>query len=215
MGDSIFNGAIDNASGTAALIQMAHAFVDLKPTLKRSMLFLAVGGEEKGLLGSKYYAANPSIEPNMVSMNVNIDGLNVYGLTEDVIYVGLGRSTIDTYLLKRAKEFNRTVLPDQNPELGYYYRSDHFSFAKIGIPAIYLGEGEQFVNKPDDYLDKVNALNRERYHTVFDEMDSNWELEGAIADLKLLFYTVLDVTNASKRMEWNKGDEFEQARLQK
>lgn len=214
MGDSIYNGALDNASGIASMLQLAKAYSQIQPDLKRSLLFLAVAGEEKGLLGSKYYAENPTIEPKNISANINIDGINVYGKTKDAVYVGLGRSTIDSYLLKNAEKLGRTIKPDQKPEQGFYYRSDHFSFAKVGVPAMYLGEGVEFIDKPADYLDKVEALTRERYHTVFDEMDSTWDLSGAILDLKLIYGTALDIINAPTRMEWNKGDEFELIRLE-
>lgn len=213
MGDSIYNGALDNASGVASMLQLAKAYSQIQPNLKRSLLFLAVAGEEKGLLGSKYYADNPTIEPKNISANINIDGINVYGKTKDAIYVGLGRSTIDAFLLKNAQRMGRTIKPDQKPEQGFYYRSDHFSFAKVGVPAMYLGEGEEYIDKPVGYLEKVEALTRERYHTVFDEMDSTWDLSGAILDLKLIYDTALDIINAPTRMEWNKGDEFELIRL--
>jgi hypothetical protein len=214
-GDSIFNGAIDNASGLSALLNMASTFTSIKSFIKRDMLFLAVGGEEKGLLGSKYFAANPSISPQLISFDVNLDGLNVFGKTKDAVYVALGRTTIDSYLLKRAEQFNRSIKPDQYPEQGFFYRSDHFSLAKVGIPALYLGSGNEFIDKPVDYKDRVSTLMRERYHTVFDEMDETWDLTGAIADLQLLFVTVFDMANAPGRMEWNSGDEFEAYRKKK
>lgn len=214
-GDSIYNGAIDNASGISALLNMASTFSSIKSFIKRDMLFLAVGGEEKGLLGSKYYAANPSIDPQRISFNVNLDGLNVFGKTKDAVYVALGRTSIDSFLLKRAEQLGRTIKPDQQPEQGFFYRSDHFSFAKVGIPSLYVGSGNEFLDKPADYKERVATLLRERYHTVFDEMDDTWDLSGAIADLKLVFLTVFDMTNAPDRMEWNPGDEFEVFRTKK
>lgn len=214
-GDSIYNGAIDNASGISALLNMASTFTSIKSFMKRDMLFLAVGGEEKGLLGSKYYAANPSIDPQMISFDVNLDGLNVFGKTKDAVYVALGRTSIDPFLLKRAEDLGRTIKPDQYPEQGFFYRSDHFSLAKVGIPALYIGAGNEFLDKPADYKERVTTLLRERYHTVFDEMDETWDLSGAIADLQLVFLTVFDMANAPDRMEWNSGDEFEVFRTKK
>lgn len=211
-GDSIYNGASDNASGIAAMLNMASTFNSIKSFLKRDMIFLAVSGEEKGLLGSKYYAAHPSMEPGKISFDVNIDVVNVYGKTKDAVYVALGKTSMDEFLLKRAKQFGRSIKPDQHPEQGYFYRSDHFSLAKVGIPAIYLGGGTEFIDKPADYEETVKTLSRERYHTVFDEMDDTWDLSGAEQDLRLLFLTVYDMANAPKRMEWKPGDEFEAAR---
>ena len=212
-GDSIYNGAHDNASGTSAFLNMARMYSEMNEKPRRSLLFLAVGAEEKGLLGAKYYAANPSVAPGQIAANVNIDGLNVFGRTTDITYVGLGRSDIDDVLLPLADSLGRTVKPDQQPEQGFFYRSDHFAFARIGVPAFYGGMGRDFIGKPEGFAEQVvDDYNRNRYHTVFDQVTDDWDLSGAVEDVRLYFLLTKGLANADKKRSWRAGDEFEAAR---
>jgi Zn-dependent M28 family amino/carboxypeptidase len=213
-GDSVFNGALDNATGVAALLNIAEALAKNPQHINRSILFLAVSGEEKGLLGAKYYAANPSIQPHYLVMNLNIDGMNISGRTRDLVSIGFGRSTIDQILEKAAAAQKRYVRGDPRPELGYFYRSDHFAFAKIGVPVLYINTGRDFIDKPDDFYDTVlSQYLNERYHTVFDEINAQWDVSGALEDLSLMYAIVNEVASGTFTPTWNPGDEFEQTRL--
>ena len=214
-GDSIYNGALDNASGTSAFLNMARVFSEMNQKTRRSLLFLAVGAEEKGLLGAKYYAANPSIAPGKMAANINTDGLNVFGKTTDITYVGLGRSDIDDLLLPIAESMGRTVKPDQQPEQGFFYRSDHFAFARIGVPAFYGGMGRDFIGKPEGFATEVvENYNRMKYHTVFDQVGDDWDLSGAVEDVRLYVRLAKAIANADQKRMWRAGDEFEAARLE-
>jgi Zn-dependent M28 family amino/carboxypeptidase len=213
-GDSIYNGARDNASGTSAFLNLAKAYSKMNMKPRRSLLFLAVGAEEKGLLGAKYYAANPTVDPGKMAANVNIDGLNVFGKTTDITYVGLGRSDIDDLLLPLAESLGKTVNPDLQPEQGFFYRSDHFAFARIGVPAFYGGMGSNFIGKPEGYFNEVvETYNRLNYHTVTDEVTSDWDMSGAVDDVRLYFLLGKKLANADAKRSWRAGDEFEAARL--
>jgi len=214
-GDSIYNGALDNASGISAFLNIARVYSEMNEKPRRSLLFLAVGAEEKGLLGAKYYAANPTIPAGMIAANINMDGLNVFGRTTDITYVGLGRSDIDDILVPLAESMGRTVKPDQQPEQGFYYRSDHFAFARIGVPAFYGGMGMDFIDKPEGFAaDVVQTYNRNNYHTVTDEISDQWDLSGAAEDVRLYFLLSKGIANADAKRMWRAGDEFEAARLE-
>lgn len=213
-GDSIYNGALDNASGVSGMLNLARAYKKVQPSLKRSVLVLAVGGEEQGLLGSKYYAAHPTVEPGRISANLNLDGLNVFGKTRDIIAIGYGRSTIDDILQAEAEKEGREIKPDQFPDRGYYYRSDHFSFAKIGVPALYPDMGTEFIDKPEGYgREVVEKYTAENYHAVSDEISDSWDMSGAVEDVRLFFHTGYRILNADKMRQWNPGDEFEAKRM--
>lgn len=213
-GDSIYNGALDNASGVSAMLNIAKVLKENEWKLKRSVVFTAVGAEESGLLGSQYYALNPTVHPGRMTANINIDGLNIYGLTEDIVSIGLGRTSIDQILIDEAAKDGRVVKADQFPEQGFFYRSDHFNFARIGVPALYTSAGVDFIGKPENYgRDVVEEYTRQRYHTVFDEYDETWDLEGAVQDVRLLTRVAFRILNAPAMMTWNPGDEFEAARL--
>ncbi|MFQ5792335.1 MAG: M28 family peptidase, partial [Acidobacteriota bacterium] len=149
--DAIFNGAFDNASGTAGLLEIAGAFSRLEPPPRRSVLFLAVTAEEQGLLGSRHYAENPLYPPQKTVAAINMDGINVWGRTRDITVVGLGQSTLDELAAEVAGEQGRVLRPDPEPEKGFYYRSDHFEFAKAGIPAFYPDGGVDFIGKPEGW----------------------------------------------------------------
>jgi Zn-dependent M28 family amino/carboxypeptidase len=212
-GDQIFNGALDNASGTAGLLELAKAFTKLEMPPKRSVLFLAVTGEEKGLLGTKYYANNPLYPLERTVADINMDGLNQWGRTSDVIVIGLGNSTLDDVITETAKAHGRTIKPDAEPEKGFFYRSDHFEFAKHGVPALYTNSGVDFIGKPQDYgMKKRDEYTANDYHKVTDEVKPDWDLSGAVEDLRLLFETGYKVAQADKGPEWKPGTEFKAKR---
>lgn len=212
-GDSINNGALDNAAGVSAVLNLARAYKEVESDLRRSALFLFVGAEEMGLLGSQYWAANPTVHPGKISANINLDGMNVYGLTNDVVLVGYGRNTISDVIKDLAEKEGRVVMPDPNPEQGYFYRSDHFSLAKVGIPAIFPNRGNQFVDKPEGWAAKIDSVNAVNYHTVNDEINEYWDLAGMEKDARLFFRAGFQILNADRMMEWRSGDEFEAMRL--
>ncbi|MFQ5640284.1 MAG: M28 family metallopeptidase [bacterium] len=208
-GDKIYNGALDNATGTAGLIELAEAFTQLKTAVSRSIVFLAVTAEEQGLIGSKYYAANPLYPVVKTVAAINMDGLNIYGKMKDITIIGYGNSDLDDYVKRAASEQGRTVRPDPETEKGYFYRSDHFSFAKQGIPSLYTDIGIDHVEYGEEWtreqLDKYTAKN---YHKPSDEFDPNWDLSGAIDDLKLLFKVGYRLGMAANFPNWKPGTEF-------
>lgn len=212
-GDSINNGAHDNAAGVSAVLNMARAYQELQPQLKRSVLFLLVGAEEVGLLGSKYWAENPTVHPGKVTANINLDGMNVYGETEDLVLVGYGRNSVSDLIEELAEERGRAVKPDANPDQGYFYRSDHFSLAKKGIPAVFPNPGENFVDKPEGYAETVDSLQDANYHSVRDEINEYWDLSGMVQDVRLFFDAGYRVLNTDEMQTWRDGDEFKQTRL--
>ena len=212
-GDQIYNGALDNATGTAGLLELAEAYKKLPEPPKRTILFLAVTAEEKGLLGSKYYAANPLYPLNKTLANINMDVLNAYGRTKDVIIIGYGNSTLDDILAKAAQTQNRKIVPEATPEKGSFYRSDHFEFAKQGVPALYAESGEEAVDKPQDYFrKKAEAYTANDYHKVSDDIKKDWDFSGAIQDLQLYFRVGYDVAQGDTYPEWKPGTEFKAKR---
>jgi len=212
-GDQIFNGAHDNASGTAGLVALGRAFAKLDPAPKRSILFLAVTAEEKGLLGAKYYAENPLYPLAKTLANLNMDGLNQWGRTGDIVIVGLGNSTLDDVAIEVAREQGRTAKPDAEPEKGFYYRSDHFEFALQGVPALYPDSGAEFIGKPPGYSQqKRDEYTAKDYHKVSDEVKPDWDLSGAVEDLKLLFHVGYRVAQGDRFPEWKPGTEFKARR---
>jgi Zn-dependent M28 family amino/carboxypeptidase len=214
-GDQVFNGALDNASGTAALLEIAEAFTKLKPAPRRSILFLAVTAEEKGLLGAKHYATSPLYPLDKTLANINIDGVNQWGRTKDLIVVGLGNSTLDDVLAEAAAGKGRVLKPDAEPEKGFFYRSDHFEFAKQGVPALDTDSGTEFVGKPADYGMKKRAeYTANDYHKVSDEVKPDWDLEGAVDDARLLFEVGVRVAQGERWPEWKPGTEFKAKRDQ-
>ena len=212
-GDQIFNGALDNASGTATLLEIAEAFTKLTTPPKRSILFLAVTAEEKGLLGAKYYAENPLYPLNKTLANINKDGVNQWGRTTDITMVGDDNSTLIDLLRDAATEQHRVVNPDPESEKGFYYRSDHFEFAKQGVPALYTDSGINYEGKDasfsqqkrDEYTDKD-------YHKVSDEIKPDWDLTGAVDDAQLLMMIGYRVAQGDKYPEWKAGSEFKAKR---
>ncbi len=212
-GDSIYNGALDNASGVAAMLAIAEAFTRLPQRPRRSVLFAAVAAEESGLLGSQYYATHPTFPPGRMAANINIDGMNIWGRTRDVVFIGYGKSDLDAYADAIAKQQGRIVKPDQFPDRGYFYRSDQFNFAKIGVPAVYFDTGVDFIGHDPEWgrkqIEKWEATN---YHQPSDEYDPAWDLSGGVEDARLSFFVGVKVANADKMPQWHPGDEFEAAR---
>jgi Zn-dependent M28 family amino/carboxypeptidase len=201
-GDSIYNGAEDNAIGTAGLLEIARAFTKLPMRPKRTILFLSVTAEEQGLLGSQYYSVAPIYPLAKTLANINMDGLNVHGRTKDLILVGFGASDLDEYAIDAAGEQGRVIRPDAEPEKGFYYRSDHFNFAKEGVPALDPDGGIEYVGKPADYGRRVkDDYTEHRYHKPRD-------LSGAREDLKVFFAIGYRVAQADKYPGWKPGNEF-------
>jgi Zn-dependent M28 family amino/carboxypeptidase len=213
-GDSIYNGALDNASGTAGLIELAKAFKSMKNKPKRSIVFLAVTAEEQGLWGSAYYAENPIYPPQKTVANINMDGINPYGKMKDVMIVGSGQSELEDYLKKEAAALNRDVLFDDEPEKGYYFRSDHFNFAKIGVPALYLKTGSDFEGKGPEYGQQLKDIYTQKYyHQPADEFDTTrLNFEGGVEDLKLIFQVGKRLAFDNTWPKWKEGSEFKQIR---
>ncbi len=206
-GDQIFNGALDNATGTAALLELAEAFT--KGRTKRTMLFLSVTAEEKGLLGAKYYATHPLYPLERTLANINMDGVSVWGRTHDVGIIGVGQSTLEEVLAGFVVAQDRVLVPEAEPEKGYYFRSDHFEFARQGVPALYIDKGIDFIGKPKDFGRRKRAeYTANDYHKVTDEIKPDWDLSGAVEDLQLLFEVGYAVSQGDKRPEWKAGSEF-------
>ncbi len=207
--DQIFNGAADNASGVAAVLEIARAFTRIAPAPKRSILFLAVTAEEQGLLGAKHYAANPLYPLERTLADVNLDVINLWGPTTDIISIGMGQTTLDDLLVEIAGGRGRTVAPDAEPEKGYYYRSDHFEFAKRGVPALDPKGGRQYAGKSADFgKHKQEEYTEKDYHKPSDEVKPDWDLSGAVADMKLLVELGYRVAEGPKYPEWKPGSEF-------
>ena len=212
-GDQIFNGALDNASGVSTLLEIAEAFTKLATPPRRSVLFLAVTAEEKGLLGAKYYAENPLYPLNKTLANINMDGVNQWGRTKDITMVGDDNSTLIDLLRETAKEQGRVVNPDPEPEKGFYYRSDHFEFAKVGVPALYPDSGIDYIGKDAAYSkQKRDEYTSKDYHKVSDEIKPDWDLAGAVDDARLLTTIGYQVAQGDKFPEWKTGSEFKAKR---
>ncbi|MBM5812173.1 MAG: M20/M25/M40 family metallo-hydrolase [Gammaproteobacteria bacterium] len=212
--DSIFNGAVDNATGVAAVLTIAQAWRALRPAPERSILFLAVTAEESGLLGSEHYANAPLVPLEKTAAVINIDALGPLGRAEDIEVIGFGASGLEELLAAAAGRQGRVVTPDQRPEAGFFYRSDHFHFAKQGVPALYVKSGMRLRDRPpgtgaaliDDYV--VN-----RYHKPADEYDPGWDVSGSLEDLRLLFEVGVRVASDRGWPDWYAGNEFRAARL--
>lgn len=213
-GDNIFNGARDNATGTAALLAIAKGYKALDKPLRRSVLFMAVTAEEQGLLGSAYYAANPVYPLAKTAGVINMDALNIFGKMKDITVVGLGNSELDEYVEIAAKAQNRYIRPDPEPEKGLFFRSDHFSFAKQGVPAMYTKMGIDHVTKSQEEILEASARwTAELYHKPGDEYDaSTWDLTGTIDDLRLLFHVGFQLANESRFPNWYEGNAFKEKR---
>lgn len=212
-GDQIFNGALDNASGSAGLIEIARAYTRLPTPPERSILFLSVTGEEKNLLGSEYYATHPLYPLAKTVADINMDGLNQWGPTKDLTVIGLGNSTLDDVVTTVLAADGRVVRPDPEPEKGFYYRSDHFSFAQQGVPALDPGAGVDYIGKPAGWgMQKRDEYTNNDYHKVSDEVKPDWDLSGAAEDLRVFFRVGDVVANAAGIPQWKAGTEFKAKR---
>jgi len=207
--EGIFHGAEDDALGCAALIEVARAFSKLPAPPRRSILFLAVTAEEQGLLGSQYYSVTPMYPLAKTVANVNMDSWNVHGRTKDLTLIGYGASDLDDYARDAAAEQGRVVHGDAEPEKGFYYRSDHFNFAKEGVPALDPDGGVDYIGKPPDYGDKVRKeWTEQRYHTPKDVVLPDWDMSGTAEDLKVYLAVGYRIAQADKMPEWKPGNEF-------
>jgi Zn-dependent M28 family amino/carboxypeptidase len=212
-GDAIYNGALDNASGVAALLTIAEAMKGAHAQPKRSVLFAAVAAEESGLLGSEYFCQHPPLLPGRIAANINIDGINIMGRARDLTYIGYGKSSLDGLVKGLAAAQGRVVRPDQFPDRGHFYRSDQFNFARIGVPAIYLEAGTDIVGHEAQWgREKIEEYERLHYHQPSDELRDDWDLDGALDDVRLLLVAGLRVADARDLPAWKPGDEFEAAR---
>jgi Zn-dependent M28 family amino/carboxypeptidase len=212
-GDAIYNGALDNAAGVAQVLAIADALRSLPVAPRRSILFLFVAAEEQGLLGSKYYAAHPTYAPGKIAANINCDSANIWGRTRDITFIGFGKSSLDAVVQSAVASQGRIVKPDQFPDRGYYYRSDQFSFANIGVPAVFFDAGTDFIGRPAGWgVEQMEAYEEAHYHQPSDEIDDSWNYEGMIEDASVGFWTGLIVANADEMPSWVPGDEFEAAR---
>jgi Zn-dependent M28 family amino/carboxypeptidase len=212
--DAIYNGAVDNASGVAAMLEVAKAFTALPKAPPRSILFAAVAAEEQGLLGSQYLAEHLPVHPGRVAANLNIDGLNMHGRTRDVTVIGLGKSSLDKPLTALAHAQGRLVRGDQLPDRGFFYRSDQFNFAKLGIPSAYFSSGMDFIGRPPGWgKERREKWEAEHYHQPSDELRPDWDFSGAVEDVRLFFLLGAHVARTKELPRWNKGDEFEGPRL--
>ncbi|MGB8507418.1 MAG: M28 family peptidase [Pyrinomonadaceae bacterium] len=212
-GDQIFNGARDNASGVAGLLEIAEAYTKLQTPPKRSVIFLAVTAEEKNLLGAKFYATHPLYPLAKTLANFNTDELNVWGRTKDVTIVGLGNSTLDDVAGEVASLQGRMLRPDPEPQKGFFYRSDHFEFAKQGVPALYPNSGVDYSGKPVNFGKQVHDGYEENdYHKPSDEVKPDWDLSGGVEDTQFLFAVGYLVAGGDKYPEWKPGTEFKTKR---
>ncbi len=215
-GDQIYNGARDNATGTSALIEIAKVFANLQGEEKndRSVVFIGTGAEERGLLGAEYYTANPVYHLEQTVAVINIDGLNIYGPTKDITHIGKGLSGLDAYVESAAALKNKYVSPDMNPSSGGFFRSDHFPFAKKGVPAMFLGGGREHAVHGFEYLKKKNEeWGKTKYHRVGDEYDpSYWDLTGAVEDIKIAFIIGHKLSESTSFPTWNEGTAFKALR---
>lgn len=213
-GDAIYNGALDNASGVGQILAVAHAFKALAKPPKRSVMFLFVAGEEQGLLGSTWFAQHPTFAPGKMAANVNADGGNIWGRTRDVTLIGSGKSSLDETASALVARQNRVLKTDQFPDRGFYYRSDQFALAKIGVPALYFDSGTEFVDhEPGWGKEQIETWERKNYHQPSDQVEDSWNYDGMIEDARLSFLAGLVIAESNTMPAWNAGDEFEAARL--
>lgn len=209
----VFHGALDNASGTAALIELARAYKALPKAPKRSVLFLATTLEERGLLGARYYAQHPLYPLGRTLADINIDNMNGWGRTAQIENVTSGHSSLDGLLAKHAATQGRTTEGDTRPEAGSFFRADHVEFAKVGVPALYTKSRSKYRDQPEGYAkEKLDAYVAHDYHQVNDVLRADLRFDGAIEDIGLLFMVGQDVANGATRPQWNAGSEFKAAR---
>src|SRR4051812_37541387 len=212
-GDKIYNGAVDNASGCAMVMGIAKALAALPERPKRSILIAFVAAEEQGLLGSEYLAKHPTFPPGKIAANINYDSANLLGRTRDLSYIGLGKSSLDKLVGALAAQQGRALKGEQFPDRGFFYRSDQFNFAKIGVPALYLKSGTDYIGKPAGWgKEQAEDYEAHRYHQPSDNFNPNWNYDGMIEDTRLGFFAALSIADNPTLPTWNPGDEFEAAR---
>jgi Zn-dependent M28 family amino/carboxypeptidase len=212
-GDTIYNGALDNGVAMAQALAVARAFAARDEPPRRSVMVLFVGAEEQGLLGSKYFAANPSVPPGRIAADINFELGNVWGRTRDVIVYGKGKSTLEDLLAVEAERQGRHLTAEATLRAGWYYRSDQFSFARIGVPAIWFKSGTDFIDRPAGWGEQRYAEWIERhYHRPSDEVLDSWNYDGLVEDARLAYRLGLAVADADRMLEWYPGDEFEDER---
>jgi len=213
-GDTIYNGALDNASGTAAILEIARAFKSMKTPPERTIVFLSVTAEEQGLLGSEYYGENPIYPLDKTVANMNIDGINNIGKTKDVTISGSGQSELEDYLKAQLKTDGRYLAPEAHPEAGHYFRSDHFSFAKVGVPSITISGGLDVIGKGKEYGKKMeDDYTANRYHQPADQYDAaTWNLDGGMEDIELIFKIGKRLAFETTFPQWNADSEFKKLR---
>jgi Zn-dependent M28 family amino/carboxypeptidase len=213
MGDKIYNGAVDNATGLGVLLEIARAYKQLSTPPRRSILFLAVTAEEQGLLGSQYYGEHPLYPLARTAAAINMDAMNVLGRTSDLVMIGKGSSTLDEMVEAIAREQGRTVKPDAEPEKGYFYRSDHFNFAKQGVPSFFPESGIDFVGRPPGWgMEMRRRYTEEDYHKPSDQVRPDWDMSGTVEDSQLFFLLGYRVANDPALPEWKPGTEFKARR---
>jgi Zn-dependent M28 family amino/carboxypeptidase len=212
--DGIHNGAVDNASGCATVLAIARAAAPAPP--RRSMLFVFTAAEEKGLLGARWFARNPPAPAGRLAAVVNLDVVNVYGRTEDLAVLGLGKSSLDAVIRDVAAAQGRAVHGDPFPDRGNFYRSDHFELARVGVPPVFVYGGPSYVGRPRGWGDeRLAEYYRLRYHQPSDEYPPSpgrWDLSGAVQDAQLQLVVGLRIADAPQMPRWTPGDEFEKAR---
>ncbi|SEM55257.1 Zn-dependent amino-or carboxypeptidase, M28 family [bacterium A37T11] len=211
-GDSIYNGALDNATGVAGLLEIAKAFKASPIPPDRSIVFLMVTGEEQGLLGSRWYAEHPVYPLKKTVADINIDMLSPLGKTSNVSVEGLGQSDMDDYIASAAKRQGRTINAPSNPSSGGFYRSDHFNFAKVGVPALYAGSGNQLVEKDSTKIKSLKKQLEGIYHTQKDEFNDHWQLDGMIGDLRMFYDVGYRLSMEKTFPKWKTGSEFKAIR---
>jgi Zn-dependent M28 family amino/carboxypeptidase len=212
-GAVVYNGALDNASGVATLLSIAEALASLPERPRRSVLFAAVGAEEQGLLGSRFLAQHPPVPAGRLAAAINVDGMNIWGRTRDVPVVGLGKSSLDEWIETIAAAQGRVVVEEAYPDKGAFYRSDHLSLARIGVPAAYIEAGTDVRGRPPGWGRKQQETwQTAHYHQPSDDLTDDWDFSGAVEDAQLLFYLGVKVANAPLAPVFRPGDEFEAAR---
>jgi Zn-dependent M28 family amino/carboxypeptidase len=212
-GDRIYNGAIDNASGTAMLIELARVWSETTPRPKRSIVFAAVAAEEQGLLGSEWYGENPTVPAGRIALALNFDAFNMVGPVSDYTMIGVEKTTFNDTAQRVTKAMGITIVPDQNPEQGYYYRSDHFSLAKVGVPAFSIDQGETVIGKPASYGKEMSEdYRKNRYHQPGDEIQPGWDWSSATQAAQLGYWLGWEAANAATMPNWLPGEEFRAVR---
>ncbi|HEX8253408.1 MAG TPA: M28 family peptidase [Thermoanaerobaculia bacterium] len=207
--DTIYNGAIDNASGTATILELARVWSEMKPRPKRSILFALVAAEEQGLLGSEYFGEHPAIPAGKIAVGLNLDALNLFGEVTSVTMIGADRTTFFPTVQSVAKTMNLTIVPDQAPEQGSYYRSDHFSLAKAGVPAFSIKQGAEVIGQPQGYgAAKVKEYRDKHYHQASDEFDPTWDFAAAVQVARFALWLGYEAAQTEQMPMWLEGEEF-------